>query len=420
MRIVAAAVVLALSAAISLATGSHPAASAASTEVQGASPISARAHAEFPKQPRGGKPAAGGGTDTCRWAHDNECDEPDIGTGACRMGTDFSDCRHLRTGEDDSCRWARDGECDEPNFGTGACTQGTDRTDCGQISWMRNQTDRCETAFNGVCEEPGHGDGHCAARTDRSDCHGRDRPLTINDHFFGHDDRVLVPPADLPWRFVGRLSLDAGESCTATLIGPNVIVTAAHCIHDNGRLNAGARFTAAGGGSARVIAYYIDRHFDYTRFTTTNDIDGLDWALLRLDQPLGDRVGFAGVQNLIGRGNQRALAADLMQAGYSWDTGEHLSGNLRCHMVTINRDNTFAHECDTTRGDSGSSFIVRNGQGYDVIGVDSNFRSNPNGPFLYIAVGAAGFQPYVADFTAGRIGTSLNAGKPKDLARVKR
>src|SRR5262245_29220621 len=73
-----------------------------------------------PKKPG---PAA----DTCRYAHDNECDEPDIGTGACALGTDYSDCRYLRTGEGDFCRWARDGQCDEPNFGTGACPQGSDR-----------------------------------------------------------------------------------------------------------------------------------------------------------------------------------------------------------------------------------------------------------------------------------------------------
>ena len=82
--------------------------------------------------------------------------------------------------------------------------------------------------------------------------------------------------------------------------------------------------------------------------------------------------------------------------------------------MRVDRDNTFAHECDTTRGDSGSSFIVRNGQSYNVIGVDSNFRSNPDGPFIYIAVSAAAFQSRVADFVAGRTGVRVGAGsKPK-------
>ena len=110
----------------------------------------------------------------------------------------------------------------------------------------------------------------------------------------------------------------------------------------------------------------------------------------------------------------------MLQAGYSWDTGDSLFGNLSCRLVEVYRDNTFAHQCDTTRGDSGSAFLVRNGAGFDVVGVDSNYRINPNyrrnpsgGPVINIAVSAASFQSYVADFVAGRSGTSVAAGKPQ-------
>jgi protease YdgD len=365
-----------------------------------------------------GKPSGpASGNDTCRYAHDNECDEPDIGTGACPMNTDYSDCVHLRTGEDDSCRWAHDGECDEPNFGTGACVQGSDRTDCGQIAWMRNQNDSCRTSFNGVCEEPGRGNGSCEVRTDRSDCHGRQRPMLINDHFFGRDDRVRINAQQAPWRYMGRFTNADDETCTATLIARDVIITAAHCIHtDHGVTGGGEFFPEAGGGNARGVAYLVSPRFNYRLFNTTDEIDGLDWAMIRLDQPLGDRLGFAGVRNLTGQGLEAARRADLFQAGYSWDTGETISANVGCHMVQVYPDNTFAHECDTTRGDSGSAFLVRDGEGFDVIGVDSNFRANPNGPFIYIAVSAASFQPQVADFIAGRTGTlfgASGAAKPK-------
>lgn len=363
----------------------------------------------------GGRPV---GNDSCRWANDNECDDPGIGTGACTMGTDYSDCRRIRAGqEDDSCRFARDGECDEPNFGTGACVQGSDRTDCGDIAWMRNQNDSCATSFNGVCEEPGRGNGRCAARSDRSDCHGRQRVLTINDHFFGRDDRVRVNAQQAPWRYMGRFTNVEGEACTATLIARDVIVTAAHCIHTEHGVTGGGEFApAAGGGNARATHYAVSPRYNYRLFNSTDEIDGLDWALIRLDQPLGQRLGFAGVRNLTGQGLAAARAADLYQGGFSWDTGDTLSANIACHLVQTYQDGTFAHECDTTRGDSGSAFLVRNGQGFDVVGVDSNFRSNPNGPFLYIAVSAASFQPAVADFVAGRTGTPFGAstsGKPK-------
>lgn len=313
--------------------------------------------------------------------------------------------------DNDSCRLANDNVCDDPDIGTGACRRGTDRTDCSAVAWMRDLTDRCVTAFNGICEEPGaERSGTCAARTDRADCHGRERPLTINDHFFGRDDRVLVNANEAPWRMMGALLMDAGKSCTATLIARDVIITAAHCIHtDEGRINAAASFkTADRLSTARVTAYLIDPRFNYERFHASDDVDGMDWALLRLDQPLGDRVGFAGVRNLTGEGSAAALAADLQQAGYSWDTGENLSGNLGCRIVAVNRDNTFAHECDTTRGDSGSAFVVRNTRGgYDVVGTDSKFRSNPDGPFVYIAVSASAWAARAPDFIAGRTGTPV-------------
>ena len=414
MRILAAAAVIAACVVASVAAdaGSKTRPAYAFADLNGATPISFANVPVGPRQRQAGKPPRAGGNDTCRWANDNECDEPGVGTGACSAGTDRSDCiRIMENREDDSCRWARDGECDEPNFGTGACVQGTDRTDCGDIAWMRNQTDSCATAFNGICEEPGRGHG-CEARTDRSDCHGRQRPMSINDHFFGNDDRVLVPVNEAPWRFMGTLTMDSGGVCSATLIARDVVVTAAHCIASDGGINAAAQFKSADEAhTARVTAYLVDPNYNYRRFNTTDEIDGLDWALLRIDQPLGDRYGHATVRSITGPG--QPLSTELMQAGYSWDTGGHLSGNLRCRMVQTNADNTFAHECDTTRGDSGSGFLVRDGAGFDLIGVDSNFRSQRGGPFIYIAVSAASFASQAPAFIEGRTGTPVRPRRGK-------
>lgn len=422
MRLAAGAAIIAACVAASFLLSPIEARPSAPGGYAGATPFDAQAtltlHAG--KQPINKPGADVGGNDSCRWANDNECDDPDIGTGACAMGTDRSDCWRIRANvEDDSCQWARDGECDEAGFGTGACTPGTDRTDCGSISWMRGLNDSCRTSFNGVCEEPGRGNGSCEVRTDRSDCNTRERPRTINDHFFGRDDRMRVNAQEAPWRFMGQYMNAAQERCTATLIARDVIITAAHCIHtDNGVAAAGTFQPEAGGPQARTTHYMINRRFNYREFLSGDTIDGLDWALLRLDQPLGDRLGHAGVRNLNGEGLRAARAASLFQAGYSWDTGDTLSGNVDCHIVRIFNDGTFQHECDTTRGDSGSAFLVRNGSGFDVIGVDSSFRRVPNAPPINIAVSAASFQSYVADFIAGRSGIPVNGrGRPVSKSR---
>ena len=378
------------------------------------------------------KPGGSGvaGDDSCQYANDFECDEPGVGTGACSPGTDYSDCWRVMAGvEDDSCQWANDGECDEPFFGTGACTQATDATDCGPVAHLRFQTDQCATAFNGRCEDPDQvGAGSCEPRSDRADCFTRERPLTINDHFFGRDDRVLMDTGVFPWSIVGTVTFDAGGVCTATLVSENVLVTAAHCISEGARILPDGEFaTGAGlpGGPrrARVVDFLIDEAWNEPRFSDTNDIDGTDWALLRLDRPLGAELGHAGVLDL-DVAPARMRRSRLQQAGYSWDTGENLSGNLDCGIVEYFDDNTMAHDCDTTRGDSGSPFFVRNGDDWRVVATDSNFRPNPDGPMIYIAALSGRWARFVNDFQEGRIGNGglrlAGPGKPGAPAPVKK
>ena len=396
------------------------------------------------------------GDDTCRWANDGECDDPGIGTGACQEFTDYSDCWRVATGvEDNSCQWANDGECDEPGFGTGACTQATDLNDCREFIHLRGQRDSCEHAFNGVCNEPGVGDGACAVRTDRSDCVGRERPLDINDHFFGHDDRVVLDTAEFPWAAVGQIDMDSGGACTATLIASDILITAGHCISGQSGVDARGVFTTAyrrpgGPLTARVVDYFMDPDWDRERFSAGNDLDYTDWALLRIDTPLGDIVGHAvpgrmhdyldaiapdattpgtgrkgpggGVQpslddQLAGAPSQRRSGEfTLVQGGYSWDTGANLSGNIGCFVVELFNDATMAHDCDTTRGDSGSPFMVRDGEDYVVLATDSNFRQNPNGPTLYVAVRSEAWFDYFEPFQRGEIGSGgprpAGPGKP--------
>lgn len=379
--------------------------------------------AQKPAKPGGISTGSYSGDDTCQWANDGECDDPGLGTGACTVGTDYSDCWRLAEEvEDNSCQWANDGECDEPGFGTGACTQATDLADCGDVIHLRFRNDSCETAFDGVCNEPGVGDGTCEERSDRADCFGRDRPLTINDHYFGRDDRVFMDTSVFPWSVIGQIDFDSGGACTATLIRADILVTASHCIHDGPRADARGVFRTAydrNGGplEARVIDYFVSPAWDDERFSSTDDLDGTDWALLRIDRPLGDELGHVGVRELVrDGGRQGALRAELFQAGYSWDTGAHLSGNIGCNMVTVYNDDTMAHDCDTTRGDSGSPFMVREGNEYFIVATDSNFRSNPDGPMIYIAARSEAWAQYVDDFAAGRLGNSSprpqGPGKP--------
>lgn len=370
--------------------------------------IQTYAHSQKPKPV--GKPGADNrGNDSCQWANDLECDEPEVGTGACEAGTDYSDCWRVIAGvEDDSCEWANDNECDEIHFGSGACAQATDVSDCGSLNHLRGREDSCESAFNGICDEGP--DGLCEARTDRSDCGSRERPMAIYEHFFGQDDRQVMDTSVFPWSVIGRIDIEGVGECTATLIAPNVLVTAAHCIHDDegqtlyeGEFQTGMTLRK-GGYRAQIVDFWISDDWDSERFENTQRIDGQDWALLKLDTALGDELGFVTPLALVeARGRRQARRVTLSQAGYSWDTGTNLTGHQGCGIERIHRRNTLAHNCDTTRGDSGSPFMIEEDGQWFVIATDSNFRPYANRPADYIAARSEDWVEFVTPFANGEL-----------------
>ncbi|MCC6001495.1 MAG: trypsin-like serine protease [Pararhodobacter sp.] len=327
------------------------------------------------------------GDDSCRWANDRECDDPQFGgTGACAPGTDASDCRAMAMGGDDSCQWAHDGQCDEPGIGTGLCTSGTDTTDCRAVAFLRNRSNRCASAFDGICDEPGIGTGRCPANTDTADCIGRDRPASARDHFFGHDDRELVDVAVMPWRAVGVVQMETG-ACTGVLVAPRIVVTAAHCVLDGqGNIRPVRMFRAGVSGpreAGRAGVTAVTAAPDYRPGDMPPGMgNGNDWAILTLDSDLGRRVGYVPPFVLDKPALAEVAAGDfrISQAGYSWDTGDFLSGHIDCRVIEAYPDGSLIHDCDTTRGDSGSPLLVQRGGQWRLLAIDSQFY-RPQPPY---------------------------------------
>ena len=96
MRLAAAAATIAACVLVSLAVERAIERTDARISRTSSAPATPIAHVDSGKQTVRTKPGARrrpAGNDSCRWANDNECDDPDIGTGACTQGTDYSDCR---------------------------------------------------------------------------------------------------------------------------------------------------------------------------------------------------------------------------------------------------------------------------------------------------------------------------------------
>lgn len=98
-----------------------------------------------------------------------------------------------------------------------------------------------------------------------------------------------------PWTAVGKLWLPGTGACTATLVGPDLILTNATCVVDDGNLILGD-YEFQGYlhgkkyyGSSTIKKIWVGGDPKVNRAN--------DWAILRLSKPLGIKLGWMGATN---------------------------------------------------------------------------------------------------------------------------
>ncbi len=185
----------------------------------------------------------------------------------------------------------------------------------------------------------------------------------------GKDKRIPMTSKAFPWSSIGRLyhqyNDDSVQLCTATLVGRSIAVTAAHCVLNNGQL-IDVTFQA----SYNQGAYTARAHSQAIKVGTTNPNRHFanDWAVIHLDSPIGDKLGFMSLENI------ENISSPILvnYSGYSnnFKHSETAGAEENCsikerfnHGIYANTvySGTYGHDCSMSQGGSGGPLFTSAG-----------------------------------------------------------
>jgi len=190
------------------------------------------------------------------------------------------------------------------------------------------------------------------------------------------DDRRPIDSQVPPWNAVGKIyapRFGRVVECTGTLIEPNVVVTAAHCLFhkQSGKpLRPSEIHFLAGYRREKYLAHAVAKcvnfHPDYnfrkklSAKSVSNDV-----AFLVLNKPLKTPAASFYDKARIGKSDS------LVHAGYGQDRRYMLAGHTGC-KAKFYRNNTYFTDCDTAEGASGGPVFVKKDGRYAIAAVMSS------------------------------------------------
>ena len=186
----------------------------------------------------------------------------------------------------------------------------------------------------------------------------------VPNSIFGNDDRVFIDDdqySDFPYRTICLIYItydfnddgirETTRVGTGCLVGPDVVVTAAHLVYDAQHSDWGYCTVMPGGhfdDNNNLVTPYGSYQVTFTwkgNNATTNDSND-DWALLRIEEKVGNEIGYLGVgSSLI------SVGTNVRLYGYHSDVPNRLAYGPG--EVTALYPYKFYHNCDALSGSSG-------------------------------------------------------------------
>ena len=169
--------------------------------------------------------------------------------------------------------------------------------------------------------------------------------------------------AEYPWSAVAALR-SPSTSCTGVLVGPNVLLTAAHCVFGERFLDDLAVIPGRQGpeepfGRCGVRRAVVPRRYVEARSP------GSDWGLVELDCRVGERTGWLGLR----AAGEGLVGQAVVVVGYPLDRARDTQWWALDQLRNV-YDHQFTHGGDTYSGQSGApAFLVEGACAPCVVGV---------------------------------------------------
>ncbi len=171
---------------------------------------------------------------------------------------------------------------------------------------------------------------------------------------------VTVDVSRYPWSSIGKLFNSVGGACTAVVIAPDQVLTAAHCLYSfrtQRWLRADAiHFLlgyARGDYSLHVRVARISIGPGYNPMDEVHTAAS-DWAVLSLGAPLPARVRPLAVADVLPRtGGMIAIG------GFAQDRAYLMTADTHCRLgPTLASGKLLSHDCAIQHGDSGAPLLI--------------------------------------------------------------